>query len=206
MEYLGLAAAQGFLLGASLIVAIGAQNAYVLRQGLVKRHVGPLVAFCAAADFVLIMLGVAGVGTLIQSNPTLLAVATWGGALFLAWYGATALRRALRPQALRAAEDTHETLRGALTKVAAFTLLNPHVYLDTVVLVGALSGTFESPANWAFGLGAAIASVIWFAVLGYGARLLAPIFARPAAWRLLDLTIAGVMFTIAGGLVVSRFS
>jgi L-lysine exporter family protein LysE/ArgO len=206
MDHPVLAAAQGFLLGASLIVAIGAQNAYVLRQGIVKHHVGPLVAFCAAADFALIMLGVAGVGTLIQSNSTLLAVATWGGAAFLAWYGATALQRALRPEALRAAEVTNETLRGALTKVAAFTFLNPHVYLDTVVLVGALSGTFESPANWTFGLGAALASAIWFAILGYGARLLAPIFARPAAWRVLDLIIAGIMFTIAGGLVASRFS
>jgi L-lysine exporter family protein LysE/ArgO len=201
-----LAAAQGFLLGASLIVAIGAQNAYVLRQGILRRHVGPLVAFCAAADFALIMLGVAGVGTLIQSNATLLAVATWGGAAFLAWYGATALRRALRPEALRAAEDTGEPLRGALAKIAAFTFLNPHVYLDTVILVGALSGTFASPANWTFGLGAALASAIWFAVLGFGARLLAPVFARAAAWRVLDLIIAAVMFTIAAGLVASRFT
>lgn len=194
---------QGFLLGASLIVAIGAQNAYVLRLGLQRRHVLPAVAFCAAADALLIGLGVAGVGALVQASPSLLSAVTWGGAAFLAWYAFDAARRALRPGTLLAAGDERESLGAATAKVAAFTLLNPHVYLDTVVLVGALSGRYDVPSNWAFGAGAAFASLLWFVALGYGARLLAPLFARPIAWRILDAVIALVMASIALGLVVS---
>jgi L-lysine exporter family protein LysE/ArgO len=197
------AATQGFLLGASLIIAIGAQNAYLLRQGLLKRHVLPLVLVCTGADLVLILLGVAGVGRIVQNSPAALGIVTWGGAAFLAWYGFEALRRALRPGVLIAAETDTDTLRAALAKIAAFTFLNPHVYLDTVVLVGALSGRYGVPDNWAFGLGAALASAAWFTALGYGAALLAPLFARPSAWRILDLTICAVMWSIALGLAVS---
>lgn len=202
MDVLG-PALQGFLLGASLIIAIGAQNAYVLRQGLLKRDVTVLVLFCAAADAVLIALGVAGVGRLVQSTPIALQVATWGGAAFLLWYGWTALMNALRPRALGGADGEGDTLSQAIAKVAAFTFLNPHVYLDTVVLVGALSGTYERPGNWTFGAGAAFASLLWFAALGYGARLVAPIFAKPIAWRVLDGTICVVMWSIAAGLIWS---
>lgn len=196
-------AAQGFVLGGSLIVAIGAQNAYVLRQGLGKRHVAPLVAFCAASDAALILCGVAGLGGFVQGSPVLLQVVTWGGAAFLAWYGLEALKRAMRPGALIASDGGDANLRTVLAKAAAFTFLNPHVYLDTVVLIGALSGRFEAPHNWSFGLGAATASLVWFAALGFGARLLAPLFARPAAWRALDLLIAAVMWIIAAGLVIA---
>lgn len=196
-------AAQGFLLGGSLIVAIGAQNAFVLRQGLVRRHIVPLIAFCAISDALLILVGVAGLGRLVQASPVLLQLVTWGGAAFLAWYGFDALRRALRPGVL-IAEDGHvSSLRVVLLKAAAFTFLNPHVYLDTVVLVGALSGRYDPPANWVFGAGAATASLVWFTALGLGARLLAPIFARPIAWRVLDLGICAVMWMIAGGLVLA---
>ena len=201
-----LSAAEGFALGGSLIVAIGAQNAYVLRQGLALRHVGPLVALCALADAALILVGVAGLGPLVQASPLALAAISWGGAAFLAWYGFSAARRALAPAALDAGGGADTRLGIVLAKAAAFTFLNPHVYLDTVVLVGALSGRHPVPANWAFGLGAAAASIVWFTALGYGARLLAPLFARPAAWRALDIAIALVMFAIAGGLIVSQLS
>jgi L-lysine exporter family protein LysE/ArgO len=204
MSPLAFPAAEGFVLGASLIIAIGAQNAYVLRQGLARRQVGPLVALCALADAALILLGVAGLGPLVQASRLALAAISWGGAAFLAWYGLSAIRRALRPGTLDASGNADTALPVVMAKAAAFTFLNPHVYLDTVVLVGALSGRHESPANWAFGIGAATASVAWFTALGFGARLLAPLFARPIAWRILDLVIALVMFAIAAGLVVTQ--
>jgi L-lysine exporter family protein LysE/ArgO len=197
------AALQGFVLGGSLIIAIGAQNAFVLRQGLTKRHVLPLVLFCATADAVLILLGVAGAGAAVRASPTLLAVATWGGAAFLAWYGLHALRRAMRPGVLIAAGEGATSLRTVLATAAAFTFLNPHVYLDTVVLVGSLSGRQEAPLNWVFGGGAAVASFVWFSTLGFGARFLAPLFARPAAWRALDLGICAVMWLLAASLVIA---
>jgi L-lysine exporter family protein LysE/ArgO len=204
MTPLPLAAAEGFLLGVSLIVAIGAQNAYVLRQGLARSHVAPLVALCALADAGLILLGVAGLGPLVQSSSVALAAISWGGAAFLIWYGVTAARRALRPGRLDSQGFADTTLAIVLAKAAAFTFLNPHVYLDTVVLVGALSGRHPHPGNWAFGGGAATASLVWFSALGFGARLLAPLFARPAAWRILDAGIAAVMFLIAFGLVAGQ--
>jgi L-lysine exporter family protein LysE/ArgO len=192
----------GFVLSATLIVAIGAQNAFVLRQGIRKEHVGPIVLFCALADLLLIAAGVAGVAGILGGAPVLVAVLTFAGSGFLVWYGVSALRRAWAPQALRAATGSDSLSLGkAMAQAIGFTLLNPHVYLDTVLLMGSL-GT-RQPADlrpWFVG-GAACASGVWFTSLGYGARLLAPLFARPAAWRVLDTLIGCTMLTIAALLV-----
>ena len=194
----------GFLIGLGLIVAIGAQNAFVLRQGLLRRHVFAVTKVCALADAVLIVAGVAGLGTLVQSSPRLITAATLGGALFLAGYAVKAARRALAPGRLTAGNGAAPGGLGQVLAAAlAFTFLNPHVYLDTVVLVGSLSARFEGPARIAYATGACTASALWFYGLGYGARLLAPIFARPAAWRALDGLIAFVMAAIAAGLILS---
>jgi L-lysine exporter family protein LysE/ArgO len=191
----------GFLIGAGLIVAIGAQNAFVLRQGLARRHVLPVVAVCAGSDAVLIGLGVAGLGSVVTASPLLLNVATWGGAAFLGSYSLVAFRRALRPGALGPDDGRALGLGGAIAACLAFTWLNPHVYLDTAVLVGSLSARFEGAARLAYAAGAMTASVLWFAALGYGARLLAPLFARPSAWRVLDCIIGVMMALLAATLV-----
>lgn len=186
----------GFLLGLSLIVAIGAQNAFILRQGLMRQHVFVLCLICALSDALLIVAGVAGLGTLISNSPTLITVVTIGGALFLFTYAAIAFRRAWKPQGMVAAKMGAGDLKSAVAACLAFTFLNPHVYLDTVVLLGSLSAQFEGPGRVAYGLGACIASFVWFFSLGYGARLLQPVFARPAAWRVLDVLIGVVMAAI----------
>ncbi|GHC68942.1 LysE/ArgO family amino acid transporter [Limoniibacter endophyticus] len=187
----------GFFLGASLIIAIGAQNAFILRQGLLRQHVFILCLICALSDAVLIAAGVAGLGTLISRFDGLLTAVTVGGVLFLLSYGVMAFRRALNPHVLRAANEGGMSLRAAVATCLAFTFLNPHVYLDTVILVGSLSAGFEDDLRYAFGAGAMIASFVWFFTLGYGARLLQPIFARPASWRVLDAIIGAVMFLLA---------
>jgi L-lysine exporter family protein LysE/ArgO len=199
-------ALEGFLLGASLIVAIGAQNAFVLRLGLRRRHVFFVAALCALSDALLIGAGVAGLGRLVEAAPRLLAAVTLAGAAFLFVYGALAFRRALKPGSLSAAAEDDGGLWPALAAALAFTFLNPHVYLDTVVLVGGLSGRYDGSGAWAFGLGAALASFVWFFGLGYGARLLAPLFARPAAWRVLDSLIGLVMWAIALRLAVEALA
>ena len=195
------AAAAGFGLGLSLIVAIGAQNAYVLRQGLLRSHVLPVVLVCAVSDAVLIVAGVAGAGALVSSAPGLLEVVRWVGAAFLLGYAVVAARRALRPAALRPAAGGSVSLGAAVTTAAAFTWLNPHVYLDTVVLVGSVGATYGS-ARWVFAFGAVTASVVWFFGLGFGSRALRPVFERPAAWRVLDAGIAVVMVLIAVSLIL----
>ena len=195
------AAVEGFFLGASLIVAIGAQNAFVLRQGLERRHVFAVASVCALSDALLIAAGVAGLGTLIQRAPALLAAVTVGGAAFLIGYGVMSFRRAFRRESLRPATDGGSSLVAALSTALALTWLNPHVYLDTVVLIGALSARHAPAGDVAFGVGAALASVVWFYGLGYGARLAAPLFARPRAWQVLDVLIALVMWAIAARLV-----
>ncbi|MBK1686706.1 LysE/ArgO family amino acid transporter [Rubrivivax gelatinosus] len=192
----------GFSLSLALIVAIGAQNAFVLRQGLRREHVGPVVLFCAAMDALLIAAGVAGLGGVIGAAPALTLLLTWGGAAFLAAYGLRALWRARRPGALAAAGAAGLTRRRALAQVAAFTLLNPHVYLDTVLLVGSVGAQQTVAARPAFVLGAASASALWFSGLGYGARWLAPVFARPRAWQVLDLVIGATMLSLAAALLV----
>ncbi|RCW85225.1 LysE/ArgO family amino acid transporter [Phyllobacterium bourgognense] len=196
------AALSGFLLGASLIIAIGAQNAFILRQGLLREHVFLLSLICALSDALLITAGVAGLGTLIAQSPTLISVVTLGGAAFLFWYASIAFRRALHPEVLKAANTGNGNFKVAIGTVLALTFLNPHVYLDTVVLLGGLSARFEGWNRAAYGAGAALASFIWFFGLGYGARLLQPIFAKPAAWRVLDVLIGLVMAGIGLSLLV----
>lgn len=198
------AALSGFLLGASLIIAIGAQNAFVLRQGLLRQHVFIICLICALSDAVLITAGVAGLGTLISQSPALITAVTIGGAAFLFWYAYGAFKRALHPQVMHAEKQNGGNLRTAVLTVLALTFLNPHVYLDTVVLLGSLSARFEGQSRVAYGMGAVIASFVWFFVLGYGARLLQPVFAKPAAWRVLDVGIGVIMSLIALNLL-SRF-
>lgn len=192
----------GFVLMAGLIVAIGAQNALILRQGLMRRHVGPVVAFCAASDVLLVMAGVFGVGTALTRLPLLMEALRWGGALFLAWCGWRAARRAWRPgaQGLTAATST-QGLAATLGTTAALTFLNPHVYLDTLVLVGTVAAQQPSAARPLFAAGAGSASVLWFLLLGYGAAALAPWLARPATWRVVDGCVALVMFGVAASLM-----
>lgn len=193
----------GLLLGASLIIAIGAQNAFILRQGLLRRHVFVLCLICAVSDAALIALGVGGLGTLISQAPVLIKAVTIGGVLFLGAYAVIAFRRALHPQAMNRDDTKSGSLKAAIATCLAFTFLNPHVYLDMVVLIGGLSAHFEDGARMAFGVGAALVSFIWFFGLGYGARLLEPVFARPAAWRVLDVIIGLVMSALAISLAVT---
>jgi L-lysine exporter family protein LysE/ArgO len=199
-----LPSAEGFLLGASLIIAIGAQNAFVLRQGLKREHVLWTAAFCAGADLVLIVAGVFGLGALIRDAGWFLALMTWGGAAFLGWYGAKAAWRAFRTERMDEDPAGPGLSLGAVTaSLAAFTFLNPHVYLDTVLLLGGLGARHPAAERPWFALGAASASVLWFFGLAYGARLLAPLFRRPATWRVLDGLIALVMLGLAVALMVS---
>jgi L-lysine exporter family protein LysE/ArgO len=196
------AAVEGFLLGLGLIVAIGAQNAFVLRQGLMRRHVFVVASICAASDALLIAAGIAGLGRLVQSAPSLLTFVTLAGAAFLFAYGVVAFRRALHPGQLLAAKPGEAGLAATIAACLAFTFLNPHVYLDTVVLIGAVSARYDFSGAVAFGIGASVASFVWFFGLGYGARLLTPIFARQAAWRVLDIAIGVIMWGIAARLAI----
>lgn len=192
----------GFTLSLSLIVAIGAQNAFVLRQGLRREHVGAVVAVCAGLDVALMAAGVFGLGALVQSSPMALNVIAWAGAAVLVFYGVQALLRTLAPGRLLALQAGAVVPRArAIGQVLAISLLNPHVYLDTVVLVGAVGASQPAALRSAFVAGAGAASTLWFVALGYGARLFTPLFARPAAWRLLDLVVAALMFVIAWKLV-----
>jgi L-lysine exporter family protein LysE/ArgO len=193
----------GFFLGASLIIAIGAQNAFILRQGLLRQHVFILCLICALADAVLIALGVAGLGTLIQTSPLLIKAVTVGGAAFLFAYSFIAFRRAMNPAAMETKGKGAGSLRIAIYACLAFTFLNPHVYLDTVVLLGSLSARYAGHGRLAYALGAMTASFVWFFALGYGARLLEPVFAKPAAWRILDGLI-GLVMAVIGLSLLSR--
>ncbi|WP_222194070.1 LysE/ArgO family amino acid transporter [Modestobacter italicus] len=197
-----LAAAAGLGLGLSLIVAIGAQNAFVLRQGLRAEHVAAVVAVCLLSDVALITAGVGGAGALVARAPGVVTVVCFAGAAFLLVYGLLAARRVLRPAALLPdAGGARAGLAVTVSTALALTWLNPHVYLDTVVLLGSLASTYEE-RRWWFGAGAVLGSAIWFVGLGYGARLLRPVFARPSAWRVLDGVIAVVMLALAASLAV----
>lgn len=190
----------GLLVAAGLIVALGAQNAFVLAQSLRREHHLPVAALCVLCDALLVAAGVFGLATLLAQNPVLLGIARWGGAAFLLWYGVKALRRALNPQALNeAAGAGPRSRRAVLLAALAVTLLNPHVYLDTVLLIGSLGAQQTVPG--AYALGAASASLLWFFTLALGAAWLAPWLARPTTWRLLDLSVALMMFAVAGQLL-----
>ena len=191
----------GFLASLTLIAAIGAQNAFVLRQGIRREHVVPVVALCTVSDMVLIAAGIAGIGALVAAHPEAIDVATYGGAAFLLGYGLLAARRALRPSALVPADAAPARLGAVLLTCAAMTFLNPHVYLDTVVLLGALANE-QRDGRWLFGIGAVAASAVWFVTLGWGARRLAGVFATPRTWRILDGIIAATMVALAASLLL----
>lgn len=200
-----LAALAGLSAGASLIIAIGAQNAFVLRQGLRKEHVLAIVAVCALSDIVLIAAGVAGIGFIVESAPIALVIVRVAGALFLLGYAVLAARRAIRPGALGATGGAATTLPMAIATAVALTWLNPHVYLDTVLLLGSIASSHGSE-RWWFAAGAAVASIAWFSALGFGARYLGRLFARPSAWRILDAAIALVMLILAAMLIVELWA
>ena len=189
---------QGMVLSLGLIVAIGAQNAFVLRQGLRREHVGSVVAFCAVADALLITAGVLGMAQALGDRPELAKALALGGAAFLALYGWRALQRARQASSLDVTESGQSLSRGAaMAQAAAFTLLNPHVYLDTVLLVGSIGAQQPAPLQGWFAAGASVASLLWFSALGFGARWLAPWFARPRAWQLLDALIGVTMWVLS---------
>jgi L-lysine exporter family protein LysE/ArgO len=192
----------GFIASFTLIAAIGAQNAFVLRQGIRREHVLPVVALCTVSDIVLISAGIAGVGALISAHPSALNIAKFGGALFLVGYGLLAARRAWRPSSLSPSEKAPARLIEVLVTCAALTFLNPHVYLDTVVLLGALANEHRDE-RWLFGVGAVTASAVWFVGLGLGARRLAGLFATPLTWRILDALIAVMMIGLGVLLTMS---
>ena len=199
--------AQGLALGLGLIVAIGAQNAFVLRQGLRGEHVGSVVLFCAVADALLIAAGVLGAAQALADRPGLARALALAGAAFLAVYGMQALHRARRSQALRVTAGGAGLGRGAaMAQAAAFTLLNPHVYLDTVLLVGSIGAQHPAALRGWFVAGASAASLFWFGLLGYGARWLAPWFARPRAWQMLDGLVGLTMVALAALLVRGAFT
>jgi L-lysine exporter family protein LysE/ArgO len=211
LQFLG-PALKGFGLGAGLIIAIGAQNAYVLRQGIRREHVLLIATICFLCDATLISIGAAGFGYLVSSVPSLERSAAWGGAAFLAAYGLRAFYSAYKPGSLDAGNDNGDEAqqRGSAWAAAgvtlALSLLNPHVYLDTVVLLGSIAGQFQGVQRVWFAVGAVIASAVWFYGLGSGARWLAPLFRKPMAWRVLDLLIGCVMWAIAVSLVLPEFT
>lgn len=205
------ALAAGFLTGGSLIVAIGAQNAYVLRQGIIRHHIAAVVVVCAISDAVLILAGVSGIGAVIDHAGWVIDVVRWLGVAFLLWYAAGSLKRAFRAESLDA--DSVETARSeprrtVVGRAVALTWLNPHVYLDTVLLIGSIAATHSSDrtgaldGRWWFAIGATTASVVWFSGLGFGARILAPLLSKPRAWQVLELLIAATMLLIAAKLAL----
>jgi L-lysine exporter family protein LysE/ArgO len=186
----------GFLTGLSLIIAIGAQNAFVIRQGLTKKHVLLVVAICAISDALLILLGVAGLGALISGLPWLLEIIRWFGVAYLTWFGIRSIRSAFKTQVLDASGVQSGSARTVVLSVLGFTFLNPHVYLDTVILLGSIGNQFGQD-KWWFALGAAVSSILWFSSIGFGARAASRFMAKPVFWKILDLVIAAVMFGIA---------
>lgn len=197
---------QGFAVGAGLIIAIGAQNAFVIRQGLMRKHVMAVAAVSTLCDISLIAVGVAGVGTAIAASRTVTAIATWGGALFLLFYGLKSFRSAAEEKSLEVETATAaKSLRSTAAAALALSLLNPHVYLDTVVLVGSIGAHYVGSERFIFAVGAMAASSVWFFGLAYGASLLAPLFRRPVAWKILDIAVGCMMWGVAAGLLVSYF-
>lgn len=196
---------KGFAFSASLIIAIGSQNAFVLRQGLKREYILLVVLICACADALLIALGAGGMGTLIAQFPLLTQLASWFGAIFLVGYAIFSFRAAYKGNYL-SLEDTQAELplNKIIMMTLAFTFLNPHVYLDTVLLLGSLAAQYEPQARLLFALGAIMASFGWFFALGYGARVLSPLFQQARAWRVLDIIIGCVMLWLAWSLLLSH--
>ena len=186
----------GLLTGLSLIIAIGAQNAFVIRQGLSRSHVLLVVLICATSDALLIFLGTGGLGTVIQSKPDLLEFIRWFGVLYLTWFGAKSVRSVLSHQSLEVGEGTTSSKKAVILSVLGFTFLNPHVYLDTVILLGSIANQFEED-RWYFALGASLGSVLWFSAIGFGAKAASRFMSRPIFWKILDSIIAVVMFSVA---------
>jgi L-lysine exporter family protein LysE/ArgO len=199
-----LAFLPGLFTGLSLIIAIGAQNAFVIRQGLTKKHVFLVVAVCAIADALLILLGIAGLGALIQGLPWLLEAIRWFGVAYLTWFGIKSIRFAFKSQSLDATGNQSESASKVLAAVLGFTFLNPHVYLDTVILLGSIGNQFGED-RWWFGLGATLGSILWFGSLGFGAKAAARFMSKPVFWRVLDSLIAVVMFSVALFLALYQF-
>jgi L-lysine exporter family protein LysE/ArgO len=195
-----LAITTGFASGLALIIAIGAQNAFVLRQGLKRQNILAVVFFCAVADAILIGAGILGLGAVIESVPWVLVALRFGGAAYLVWFGIGSIRRAISPSILEVSGQAKSNLSKAIGTAAALTFLNPHVYIDTVILLGSIGNQFVND-RWWFWLGASIGSFVWFFGLGYFARLLSPFTSSLKFWRILDLLIAAVMFLIAGYLL-----
>jgi L-lysine exporter family protein LysE/ArgO len=190
------AALAGFLTGLSLIVAIGAQNAYVLRLGLSRKHVGLAVFICAISDVVLIFAGVGGIGRIVRSFPTVLDVLKWIGVVYLVGYAVFSFWRARKSESLKPSDARQVTARSVAMTTLAFTFLNPHVYLDTVLLLGSIGNQYGGH-RWFFGLGASLGSILWFSGLGFGARAASGLMARPITWRILDIGIGVVMLVVA---------
>ncbi len=195
----------GFLAGLGLIVAIGAQNAFVIRQGLTRQHVFAVVAICALCDAALIALGIAGLGAIIQGLPWLLETVRWFGVAYLSWFGIKSVRSAFKNQVMDTSGSETNSLKKAIFAVLGFTLLNPHVYLDTVILLGSISNQFASD-RWVFGFGAMTASIVWFSAIGFGARAASRFMSKPIFWRVLDSFIAVVMFSIAFYLAFAKLN
>lgn len=191
-----LAFLPGFFTGLSLIIAIGAQNAFVIRQGLTKRHVLLVVAICAISDALLILLGVAGLGALISGLPWLLELIRWFGVAYLTWFGIKSLNSAFKTQALDASGAQSASAKKVVLAVLGFTFLNPHVYLDTVILLGSIGNQFGAD-KWWFALGGMLGSVVWFSAIGFGAKAASKFMSKPVFWKILDTLIAVVMFSIA---------
>jgi L-lysine exporter family protein LysE/ArgO len=191
------ASLDGLLTGLSLIVAIGAQNAFLLRQGLRRVRVGAIVAVCTLSDFVLIVAGVSGIGAVVKHADWALLLVRWVGVAFLTWYGLSSVWHARHRSALTAAPDDARSRGSVVRRAFAFTWLNPHVYLDTVVLLGSVANAHGPSGRWWFALGAGTASALWFTGLGFGARLLAPLLATARAWQILDLLIGATMVLLA---------
>jgi L-lysine exporter family protein LysE/ArgO len=205
MVHIMVALFSGFLASLSLIIAIGAQNAFVIKQGLLRSHVTLVVVFCSLADAFFIVLGIGGLGTLVQSQPQILEYIRWFGVAYLTWFGIKSVRAALSTQALTVETTNEKSATKVLLSLFTFTFLNPHVYLDTVILLGSIANQF-STHRWYFALGASIASALWFTTIGYGARAASKYMTRPMFWKVLDSVIALIMFSIAISLAFYNFN
>lgn len=194
---------KGFITGAGLIIAIGAQNAFILKQAILRNHVFLIAALCSLIDSCLIFLGVFGFASIIESHPMLLMLAKWGGFAFLGYYGFRSFRSVLNPHAMTMDRSQSKPSLGRIVSLTlAFSLLNPHVYLDSIVLLGSIGSQFSDAEQPSFAIGAILASCVWFFSLGYGAKLLAPLFTKPAAWQILDFIVGCLMWSIAVAVIL----